>query len=862
MDLKNSVLWDTLFGTSWNRLTAELPEIGAFVLDHKNKTTIIDSNASEMLNFRKALNYDELSTIIKDLNEQEAGAPTMLQAIIARQDEDFTAGYLHMRTSGPESEMDPALPFCTQAQLVAAMSDCSGSSLIALIQIEEIGKPNLWSTDVSEVVAHIFENVPANAYIAAASKNRIWLYIPEFNDNKTEFLEKLQKTIANCKLTSRNEHSITITAGCGADKAVPTQRLRSAEFSLFDATEKGKGSICLYSDDRYEQQKAEYDNMKRFTRLVDNNLFLYHFQPIVSARNGDIIAYETLMRTDPSINMFPLEILGAATKLGRLYDIEKATMRNALHFISNNQDMFKDRKLFVNSIPAHILSCDDWDALVQNYGELMEKLVIEMTEQTQLDNDRLAIIHDRLKRSNIQLAIDDYGTGYSNTSNLLRYHPDYVKIDRSLIEGIDTKPTVRKLVQGFIDFIHDNGYSALAEGVETREELKTMIRLGADFIQGYYISKPKPFLLHEITDNLKEEISDINMIYSDEILKVYHPAEGEIVSLTKLAEEHYGSIFIENDNIIIEGRKDVRINTTIVIKDGLKAKLTLRNASIATEKDDPCIALGNESAVDLHLEGYNECYMRGIWVPQTGALKLLGSGSLHVHCEKTSAYGIGTDRDRSPGNIFIESSGKVIVDVNGENAIAIGGGKNAGGSAIRILSGDIIVNCSGGNCVGIGNFDGNSVIDIMNCSCTIEISATNALAIGSITGKTDIYVSNYIAKVELSGINLCCIGTIEGGDGKIILNSGTIHGTVHGRNANCIGSHKGSVNCNVKSSNISLYCEGGQITGIGDIDGDGDITIIETSLTFTFLAKEGLGVGTKTGTLTIENSLQDIKINE
>ena len=65
----------------------------------------------------------------------------------------------------------------------------------------------------------------------------------------------------------------------------------------------------------------------------------------------------------------------------------------------------------------------------------------------------------------LESAIDDYGTGFSNISNLLRYMPNYVKIDRSLIENIQDKPRIQKLVAGIIEFVHENGYFALAEGV-------------------------------------------------------------------------------------------------------------------------------------------------------------------------------------------------------------------------------------------------------------------------------------------------------------------------------------------------------------------------------------------------------------
>ena len=121
-----------------------------------------------------------------------------------------------------------------------------------------------------------------------------------------------------------------------------------------------------------------------FNLLIEKNLFHYHFQPIVDAQNGSVLGYEALMRTDPIINMKPLEVIDVATNLGKLYEIEKATMSNTLEYLSQNSALFQNKKLFINSIPAFMLSSADWDALVDRYGNLMNKLVVEMTEPPKL----------------------------------------------------------------------------------------------------------------------------------------------------------------------------------------------------------------------------------------------------------------------------------------------------------------------------------------------------------------------------------------------------------------------------------------------------------------------------------------------
>ncbi len=857
-------LWDSVFGSGWEKFSESCPDIGAFLLCHRCRQTMCDKNSLRLSGFHHTPGYDELSASLANLDELEDD-DTQVKIIIVEDSERCKAGYIRLRNEHTY-EFPMELPLCTHTRLITDISKNTAPSLLALVQLEEYGNPNISIDAISEAVFAIMGASPEKTLLSAVTRNKFWLYVPDFSDDKVKFLEELQNVVKKCLEKSSDyslrRRSITFTAGCGDERKQSSQRMHAAEFTLFEAIAKGIGSICLYSDELYEQQKNEYDKMRRFTKLMDNNLFTYHFQPIVSARNGDIVAYEALMRTEKGIDMYPLEILSTASKLDRMYDIEKATMTNVLRYVSENQELFKNKKLFVNSIPAYMLSIEDWDSLVQDYGELMEKLVIEMTEQTEIDNDRLAIIHDRLSRSNIPLAIDDYGTGYSNTANLLRYNPDYVKIDRSLIDGINNKPKVEKLVLGLIEFIHANGFSALAEGVETTDELKTMIRLGADLIQGYYLSKPKPFILNEITPSLCEEIQEYNRIFASEIMKVYHPDEGETVDVCHLAKENYSLIFVENDNIVLKGHKNARANITVQIKDGLKTRLTLKNCCIVSEKDEqPTIGLGNETEAEILLEGNNECIHTGIHVPQTSSLRILGSGSLYIKSESADCYGIGSDSSHNCGNITLEGSGKLNIISNGDNSVAIGGGRNADDSCIKILGGDIKINCSGINCVGIGVFESNSTVSIVNCCMDMEISAANVVCIGSQQGDADIDMDNFNINSVLSGHDICGVGTINGESGNVILSNGTFDCNIHGRTANCIGGRYGAVDCSIKNSTVKLYCESSNVVGIGNFSDNGSVDISESSLSINLRAKEGRGIAVREERFTTFKSNEDIVIN-
>lgn len=115
-----------------------------------------------------------------------------------------------------------------------------------------------------------------------------------------------------------------------------------------------------------------------------------------------------------------------------------------------------------------------------------------------------------------QFAVDDYGTGYSNIVNLLRYKPNVIKIDRYLITEIQDDVNKQMFVKNTVEFAEQNNIQCLAEGVETKEELKAVISYGVDLIQGYYTAMPSEQVIREIDPKIVKEILEANQIKSDE----------------------------------------------------------------------------------------------------------------------------------------------------------------------------------------------------------------------------------------------------------------------------------------------------------------------------------------------------------
>lgn len=863
-----SAQWNRIFGEGWQALTEINPDMGLFLIDHTARSADVDDNAVKILNMQRRPGYEELALVISQLSEYRTEDSRLAVKPVVETDELF-AGFLRVHHFDSLNDEEFILPVFTQSRLVAAMiENAKAPSLFALLQLEERDRMTLTGAQVYAALSALVANTPPETIISSQSRTRFWLYIPGFEGDEEEYLRQLQDVVEACsnerdpEISPENRYSLTFSAGCGAPAESPSQRMHTAEYTLYQASGMGTGSVCRYSMEKYESQKSEYANIRKFLHLVDNNLISYHFQPIVEVRSGDVVAYEALMRTDSSISMKPLEVIGYARQLKRLYDIEKLTMRNTLEAVSNHQEALHKRKLFVNSIPAFMLTDEDWHELEVQFGELLEKVVIELTEQSEPSPEMLEVVHKRLGRNHMQLAIDDYGTGYSNTSNLVKYKPDVVKIDRSLIEDINLNPKMQRLVQGLIEFMHENGYLALAEGVETFDEMKTMIQLGSDLLQGYYVSKPKPVMIYEIASNIKNEIVKINLEFSSEVTRSYHPKENEVVDLCELIRNRYNSVFIEVENVTLMGDRDKLLNLTVNIKDGIKTRINIRNVHLTSEHFDSIITLGENCYTELSLEATNELVCRGILVPMTSTLKLVGNGSLNIRAEMSSSFAIGTDAEHSPGNILSDMDGMLTIETSGEYAVGIGGGKNDGNTEINLHGGKIIISGSGTTCIAIGCLNGKSNITMSECECRWDISSTNGTGIGSVNGETSISVKDYNFMTNMRGTSLCGIGVGTNGRGKISMTSGRYTAVMRGSNLKCIGTYDGQLDCDLHLSQINLECEGRTAAGIGDLEGSGIIIIDHCGVKCHMLSSNYIDLGTRTGTLTVDGTQRDIVIND
>ncbi len=699
------------------------------------------------------------------------------------------------------------------------------------------------------------EKSSRNVICGSKSGHEVMLFVQEDSrDILKDDLSVISARINEIMLRLPTAENFTIYCGysCYPQHAASMEEMvKNTSFAVYEASMFRKSEPNFFSPDAFRRQETEYMKDTKLRTLLDRNELQYKFQPIVSAKTGKIYAYEALMRTKTEVGLSPVDVLELATRQDRLYEVEHYTFYNVLQIMNKNEKIFENRKLFLNSIPTAIIKEEEFDDLLKQYDSLMSHLVIEITENGMQSEESCAAVHKYMEKSGCELALDDYGTGYSNASSLLKNSPNYLKIDHSMIMGIDSDSKKQHLVSGYISFANNHNMKVLAEGVETPEELQMVIQLGCHLIQGFYTGRPNSVIAESINEEIENEIVAINLklaklAYEN---KVYEAANFDVISVVNLALDFYSQIFISNPATRIVGEREREVTMGIRIKDNTEATVTIANVNMRG-RDMPVIEVGENSKLILRLEGENVLSYEGITVPQSSKLVIQGEGNLTVHVDHNNGVGIGSSGTNPYGMITFEQTGTVRVETNGDTAIGIGGPMASADSELKFSDGSIEIISNGSKAIGIGSIEGPTKITIDNCQVAISSSGADALGIGSFFGTVDI-VSTAQIEMDASGSIATGIGTLRDNGGKITINSGLIKMILHCMEGVGIGSKDGNMEISVQSSELFVYIEGTDVGGIGNYHGCGKTYIHSGAIKVVLLAANPISLGDTKGYLEI-----------
>lgn len=211
------------------------------------------------------------------------------------------------------------------------------------------------------------------------------------------------------------------------------------------------------------------------------------FQPIVDWGRRQLYGYEALVRSEGPFRR-PAEILSAAEKLGRLTDLGRGIRRRIASHASANP---AGALLFVNLHAKDLEDPElmDWGSPL---ARVSRSVVLEITERTALEDvSDIASRVSRLRDMGFRLAVDDLGAGYAGLASFASIEPDVVKLDMSLVRGVDVSPLKQSVVRSVIGLSQELGIEVISEGIEIPVERDTLSLLGCRLFQGYLFGKPE-----------------------------------------------------------------------------------------------------------------------------------------------------------------------------------------------------------------------------------------------------------------------------------------------------------------------------------------------------------------------------------
>lgn len=368
---------------------------------------------------------------------------------------------------------------------------------------------------IQEVSNRLKIVVGTKGFIYRFAGDEFIFVFPNVAEKEIKLLAKQIISVFEQSFVLANSHLIYTTPSIGIS-VYPSHGddydtlLKNADTAMFVAKSKGRNTYQMYEPSMNEHHEESLMIEQYLRQAIENDEFELYFQPKMDLASNKIKSMETLLRwKNPTLgNVPPDKFIPIAEETGLIIKIDEWVLENACrqNMEWNKEEFSSQLRIAVNISPLHF-RLPNFLGMVENTlkksGLSPNLLEIEITESSFIDNMEECIKSlNKLREMGVQVAIDDFGIGYSSLNYLRRFPISSLKIDRSFIKEISQNNEEIAIVKAMIYLSHELNLKVVAEGTETKEVIELLKELGCNEVQGYYVSRPVP--KHEFEQIIKQ----------------------------------------------------------------------------------------------------------------------------------------------------------------------------------------------------------------------------------------------------------------------------------------------------------------------------------------------------------------------
>ncbi|KNZ41828.1 GGDEF domain-containing protein [Acetobacterium bakii] len=415
--------------------------------------------------------------------------------------------------------------------------------------------------------------------------------------------------------------------------------------------------------------------------IIKNKQIRTVFQPIVSLRDGYVLGHEALSRiTGESKIENPEMLFNLAGEYNKLWDLELLCRTTALEAAFKFMVPPYNKKLFINVNP-NTMHDDAFRKgftkdFLRQYHISPKNIIFEITEKNVIsDMAGFRATVDHYKSQDYEIAIDDAGAGYSGLNLISDISPSYIKLDMNLIRGINTDNLKFALVKGMVELSKVSNIQLIAEGIETYDELDTLVNLGVQYGQGFFIQKPHS-MVQEIREAVLQDLKKLNkkknhtsQSSSSKIYIANLCAPTRIISATEMTQDIY-DVFKKNPSCFGVCVVENEMPVGIVTQEKLALKLSghfgfvlYQNKPISEVMDRNFLSVDYKTPISIvsamaMARSYDKLYD---FIIITENEKCVGAVTIKSLLEKTTEIEISAAKHLNPlsglpGNLLIEQN--------------------------------------------------------------------------------------------------------------------------------------------------------------------------------------------------------------